>query len=103
MQNPPQGSWDKILNSDKAGAATNAEDFTKQFMSQMYSPQVTPVGQMPSGPTNPGQTFTKTSLAANKQVWYQICLNFVCMFVNLFVLNVCLCTETTTHFTQTKS
>ena len=24
------------MNADKAGAATNAEDFTKQFMSQMF-------------------------------------------------------------------
>ena len=31
-----QQNWDKILSNDKAGAANNAEDFTKQFMSQMY-------------------------------------------------------------------
>ena len=27
------------MNKDKAGQATNAEDFTKQFMSQMYGGQ----------------------------------------------------------------
>ena len=38
QQNPPQQqqNWDKTLNNDKAGVATNAEDFTKQFMGQMY-------------------------------------------------------------------
>ena len=39
QQNPPQQqqqNWDKILSNDKAGIATNAEDFTKQFMGQMY-------------------------------------------------------------------
>ena len=28
--------WKQVLDGDQAGAATNAEDFTKQFMSQMY-------------------------------------------------------------------
>jgi hypothetical protein len=28
-----------VLDSDRAGAATNAEDFTKQFMSQMFGGQ----------------------------------------------------------------
>ena len=28
--------WDQILSKDSAGMATNAEDFTKQFMSQMF-------------------------------------------------------------------
>ena len=56
----------------------NAEDFTKEFMSQLtggggpggqdWTPNVTPVGQMPAKPSQPGQTFTKTSLAADKQV-----------------------------------
>ena len=58
----------------------NAEDFTKEFMAQLtggggggpggqnWTPNVTPVGQMPSKPSQPGQTFTKTSLAADKQV-----------------------------------
>ena len=35
QQTAQQQNWDKVLNNDKAGAATNAEDFTKQFMSQM--------------------------------------------------------------------
>ena len=77
-------NWNETLNQNKAGAADNAEDFTKQFMKDMFSgfgpglgtlppgekfkPQVAPVGQMPSAPSKPGQTFTKTSLAANKQV-----------------------------------
>ena len=59
----------------------NAEDFTKEFMAQLtgggggggpggqnWTPNVTPVGQMPAKPSQPGQTFTKTSLAADKQV-----------------------------------
>ena len=29
--------WEDKLNSNKAGAQTNAEDFTKQFMQDMYS------------------------------------------------------------------
>ncbi len=29
-------NWKQTLDQDKAGAATNAEDFTKQFMAQMY-------------------------------------------------------------------
>jgi hypothetical protein len=34
QQQPNQ--WDSTLNSNKAGAATNAEDFTKQFMDDMF-------------------------------------------------------------------
>merc|ERR1719411_1969215 len=29
-------NWNETLNSNKAGAASNAEDFTKQFMSDMF-------------------------------------------------------------------
>lgn len=29
--------WEDKLNSNKAGAQNNAEDFTKQFMQDMYS------------------------------------------------------------------
>ena len=29
------GDWDKVLHSNRAGAATNAEDFTQEFMSQL--------------------------------------------------------------------
>ena len=28
--------WNKILNTNMTGSATNAEDFTKQFMSEMF-------------------------------------------------------------------
>jgi hypothetical protein len=35
---------------------------------QTWKPKVTPVGEMPSKPTQPGQVFTKTSLAATPQV-----------------------------------
>ena len=35
---------------------------------QTWKPQVTPVGEMPTKPTQPGQVFTKTSLAATPQV-----------------------------------
>ena len=31
-----QANWGKTLDADKAGAADNAADFTKQFMAQMY-------------------------------------------------------------------
>ena len=36
-----QGSndWSQKLNADKAGMATNAEDFTKQFMKQLTGGQ----------------------------------------------------------------
>ena len=53
---------------------------------QSFTPIVNPVGEMPSQPTKPGQTFTKTSLAANKQVndkfkkkivWFCLYLVFV--------------------------
>ena len=37
---------------------------------EKFKPQVAPVGQIPTNPTKPGQTFTKTSLAANKQVCF---------------------------------
>ena len=33
---PGSDQWDATLNSNVAGAASNAEDFTKQFMSDMY-------------------------------------------------------------------
>ena len=29
------GDWDRVLQSNRAGAADNAEDFTKEFMSQL--------------------------------------------------------------------
>ena len=29
------GDWDTVLQSDRAGAADNAEDFTREFMSQL--------------------------------------------------------------------
>ena len=31
-----KNNWQSTLDADKAGAANNAEDFTKQFMSQMF-------------------------------------------------------------------
>ena len=31
-----QKEWEDKLNADKAGSQTNAEDFTKQFMQDMY-------------------------------------------------------------------
>ena len=41
QQAPPQAQhsqqdWAKTLEANTAGAATNAEDFTKQFMTQMF-------------------------------------------------------------------
>ena len=32
---------------------------------QQWKPEIKPVGQVPAKPTQPGQTFTKTSLEAN--------------------------------------
>ena len=34
--NRKQKEWEDKLNADKAGSQTNAEDFTKQFMQDMY-------------------------------------------------------------------
>ena len=55
--------------------------FIEQFMAQhqSFTPIVNPIGEMPSQPTKPGQTFTKTSLAANKQVNDTFC-NFIVWF-----------------------
>ncbi len=35
-KNRNAGNWDNTLNANKPGAATNAEDFTKSFMADMY-------------------------------------------------------------------
>jgi len=40
--------------------------FSGAVSQQFWKPQVTPVGEMPTKPTQPGQVFTKTSLAAPK-------------------------------------
>ena len=32
----PFQDWSKILNTNMTGSSTNAEDFTKQFMSEMF-------------------------------------------------------------------
>merc|ERR1719402_584779 len=63
---PPGGdkaAWDAKLNADSAGMADNAEDFTKQFMSQLMggppgppgppAPPITPAGVAPRGPPAP--------------------------------------------------
>jgi len=36
QQQPTQQDWSKILNTNMTGSSTNAEDFTKQFMSEMF-------------------------------------------------------------------
>jgi len=33
------GNWQEVLDSNKAGAASNAEDFTKQFMNDFFGKQ----------------------------------------------------------------
>ena len=38
-------------------------------MAGAWKPDVKPVGSMPAQPAQTGQTFTKTSLAANNSVW----------------------------------
>jgi len=43
---PQNQEWSQILNQNKTGAATNAEDFTKQFMAEMFGGQA-PQNQMP--------------------------------------------------------
>ena len=35
-QQRQQQNWDSTLNANKAGAAANAEDFTKNFMADMF-------------------------------------------------------------------
>lgn len=37
----PQNNWAPTLAADSAGAATNAADFTKNFLSQLTSPPTT--------------------------------------------------------------
>ena len=70
-----------------------------------WKPEVKPVGAMPSKPAQTGQTFTQTSLAANKtavstyicyiQIIVLVCM-YVCLFLiefsnnNLFVNKLCL-------------
>ena len=46
-----KANWDATLNADKAGAAANAEDFTKQFMAQMYGSGGSPSNAV--APTEP--------------------------------------------------
>ena len=45
-------NWEATLDADKAGAASNAEDFTKQFMSQMFGGGQT-TAAVPSEPPPP--------------------------------------------------
>lgn len=61
---------------------TNAQ----QYQPNNWAPEVKPVGQMPTQPTAPSQTFTKTSLAANKQVSLKIWNQWPSLFLSLFVL-----------------
>ena len=49
---PQQQNWNGALNKDKAGQASNAEDFTKQFMGQMYGGQ-TQQASVPQQPSQP--------------------------------------------------
>lgn len=52
----------------RAGNNVNLTVQRGGLMQQTWKPQVTPVGAMPTKPTQPGQTFTKTSLAHNQPV-----------------------------------
>ena len=102
---PPNNAMVEQLNQNKAGQATNAEDFTKQFMSEMFGgqqpppkfqPEVTPVGQMPKAPTAPGQTFTKTSLQGPVQ---KVCFITVCEFsVHLCFFSFCVFRNHQLHY-----
>jgi len=49
------------LNKDSAGMATNAEDFTKQFMSQMFGKETT--SATPGKQKTPFQSFALTLLS----------------------------------------
>ncbi|XP_059098199.1 PDZ and LIM domain protein Zasp-like isoform X1 [Tigriopus californicus] len=40
-QQQPASAWNTSLNANKAGAASNAEDFTKQFMTDLHQPSQT--------------------------------------------------------------
>ena len=59
MKQPQQPQWNETLNKDKAGQATNAEDFTKQFMSQMYGGQPQTTQQTSMQQTN--RTFQQST------------------------------------------
>ena len=50
------------MNADKAGAATNAEDFTKQFMSQMFGGPGQSTAAPPSEVPPPVPTAIKTRM-----------------------------------------
>ena len=54
--------WNTTLNADKAGAATNAEDFTKQFMSQMFGGS----GQSAAAPPNDAPPPVPTAMKTRK-------------------------------------
>ena len=63
------------------------QKFSRGGMSQQtWKPQVTPVGEMPTKPTPEGQVFTKTSLAATKQVRQIVRTDFV--FVHVYMCNL---------------
>jgi len=48
VQERQNQEWNQVLNQNKTGSATNAEDFTKQFMSEMFGNGAqTPQNQMP--------------------------------------------------------
>ena len=64
-----------------------------QMPQQAWKPEVKPVGQMPSAPTQAGQTFTKTSLAANVPVSHKFVIFVFVLLIFCFCLLFCFCLE----------
>ena len=72
--------WNTTLNADKAGAATNAEDFTKQFMSQMFGGPEQSTAAPPNEVPPPVPTAMKTRkynlfMKSILMKWFDIMIN----------------------------
>lgn len=79
---PQQQNWNETLNKDKAGTATSAEDFTKQFMGQMYGgqPHQTSQQQQQMNRTHQQSTFQQKT----GQVLIDLKLNQCKYYIYLF-------------------
>ena len=70
-------------SSRGAGAGGANRPQQQAPMAGAWKPDVKPVGAMPTQPAAQGQTFTKTSLAINKPVWFRNLID-VCVFLLVF-------------------
>ena len=77
-------------SSRGAGAGGANRPQQQAPMAGAWKPDVKPVGAMPTQPAAQGQTFTKTSLAINKPVWFRnlidVCVFLVIVFWNEFTI-----------------